>query len=225
MALVGWVVASVRKGGQGGGELRPYMAMALVGWVVAGSLGASEAAWEELERARAELAAGALEAEFVQTYVPAGFSSGDRESGRVYLALPNCLRWDYEEPYPRRYLLCGQTVWAWSPDEPVGDRYLSVSRDEAGLDFLLLSVDRLRERYAARLGEPAEPVLVELSSLSDEAPFEHARITLDSASRRPARLEYTDRDGNLTSFALTSFRELEESDLFLPPEDVQWIDG
>jgi outer membrane lipoprotein-sorting protein len=202
----------------------------VIGLGLLSPLAADEAAWAELERARQELAAAPLAAEFVQTYVPAGFSSGDEENGRVYLSLPSCLRWDYEEPYPRSYLLCAQTVWAWSPEEPVGDRYLAVSREEAGLDFLLLSVDRLRLRYAASLGTADgtsgdEAIAIDLASLTDEAPFARARITLDGASRRPVRLEYTDREGNSTRFDLTSFAALADHGLFLPPEEIEWIDG
>ena len=201
--------------------------VALVALLLAGApAGAQPTAWDELERARAELARGAIEAEFAQTYVPAGFSTGDEESGRIYLSLPDCLRWDYEEPYPRRYLLCGQTAWAWTPDEPVGDRYLEVSREEAGLDFLLLSVERLRARYEARLGEPStDRVVIDLAALDAEAPFETARIVLDGESGRPVRIEYADREGNRTRFDLSAFEALDASDRFAPPEDVRWIDG
>ena len=202
----------------------------------AGSARADDAAWDELARAREALAEAPLEAGFVQTYVPAGFSTGDREQGRLFLALPGCLRWDYEEPYPRSYLLCARTVWVWSPDETVGDRYLSVSREEAGLDFLLLSVERLRERYEATLGEDAEGEVRIALTVPDarrsvvsegaaETAFTEAEIVLDAASRRPVRLAYTDREGNETSFELGGYRSLDGTGVFEPPSDIQWVDA
>lgn len=201
--------------------------VAVVVLAAAGLVRADDGAWAELEAARESLAAASpLAANFVQTYVPAGFSTGDEESGRLFLSLPSCLRWDYEEPYPRRYLLCGQTVWIWSPGEPFGDRYLSVSREEAGLDFLLLSVERLRQRYEAVLGAGEDgSTRIELAAPSSQASFARARITLDGASRHPVRLEYTDWEGNETRFDLTLYRGLEETSLFLPPEGIEWVDA
>jgi outer membrane lipoprotein-sorting protein len=178
------------------------------------------------------LAEAPLEARFVQTYVPAGFSTGDEESGTLSLALPGCLRWDYEDPYPRNYLLCARTVWVWSPDETMGDRYLEVSRDEAGLDFLLLSVERLRERYEAELDRSADgevrialTVLEAAPSAAVETAFTHAEIVLDETSGRPSRLAYTDREGNRTAFELGDYSPLESTARFEAPSDIEWIDA
>ncbi len=87
----------------------------------AGSAAAAEPAaggdpWLTLERVRASLIEdGPAGAEFVQTYVPAGFSTGEEERGRLALALPDCLRWDYEEPYPKSFLLCGEEAFYLEP--------------------------------------------------------------------------------------------------------------
>ena len=205
---------------------------------------ADDAAWDELARTREALAAERLVVEFVQTYVPAGFSSGDEESGRLFVGLPECLRWDYEEPYPRSYLLCGQTVWVWSPDDAYGDRYLGVSREETGLDFLMLSVERLRRKYDAALGEGADgEVVIELrgrgggttagrdagrfsegSGGGDGAAFALAKVVRDAETGRPVRLAYTDLEGNETTFALTVYNALEDREAFLPPTEIQWVD-
>lgn len=185
-----------------------------------------EEAWRLLEGARQRLVESSpLAARFVQSYVPAGFSSGDEESGRLYLALPTCLRWDYEAPYPRSYMLCGRTVWSWSPDEPVGDRLLEVSREEAGIDFLLLSTERLRERYEARLENGTSAAArVLLEPKRDEVAFTRATIDLEADSGRPCQISYVDRQGNTTRFELTDYRPAEDEAIFEPP-DIRWIDG
>lgn len=186
---------------------------------------ADEAAWQMLESARRSLAeASPLEARFVQTYVPAGFTDGDRENGRLYLSLPTCLRWDYEAPYPRSYMLCGRTVWSWAPDEPVGDRLLEVSREEAGVDFLLLSTDRLRQRYEARTDPEGDHPSVHLEPTSDDAPFVRATIELDPRTNRPRDISYVDRQGNTTRFSLSDYARPQHEAIFEPPE-IRWIDG
>lgn len=209
---------------------RQLTAGALVGIVFLLSIRSNSAdddPWAALRAVRETLTADSpLAANFLQTYVPAGFSSGEQENGRLFLALPDCLRWDYEDPYPRSYLLCDRTVWAWSPDEPLGDRFEQVSREEAGLDFLLLSADRLAERYTvdSTLAPEGEVVLT-LEPLEPEAPFQSATIRLDPETKRPLEIAYTDREGNETRFELTLFRSLEDTAPFSPPSDIEWIDG
>ena len=110
-------------------------------------------AWRTLAELRTALAgAGRVSAPFRQSYLPAGFTTGDEERGRVALDLPDCMRWDYLEPYPKSYLLCGDRLHAWVAGEPQGERLRVEARDEAGLDLLLLPVERLAERYRAHLG-------------------------------------------------------------------------
>ena len=187
---------------------------------------AADVDWEALRVVRETLLVESpLVATFVQTYVPAGFTSGEEESGRLLLGLPTCLRWDYEEPYDRSYLLCEQTVWAWSPDEPVGDRLTDVSRDEAGLDFLLLSVERLSERYAVESRTIDDTVHLALTPHTDDAAFTRAWIVLDRASARPNEIAYRDREGNETRFVLSDFAPLEDASQLAPPDTIDWIDG
>lgn len=183
--------------------------------------------WEALRAVREALIADSpLAANFLQTYVPAGFQTGEEENGRLFLGLPSCLRWDYQEPYPRSYLLCEETVWAWSPDEPIGDRITDVSRDEAGLDFLLLSVDRLAERYTVSADTiTGGLVTLSLTPHSPTAPFQRAWITLDSTAGRPTEIAYRDQEGNETRFVLTLYRQLEDESLLAPPQGIDWIDG
>ncbi len=79
--------------------------------------------WPTLEAVRGELARGGPQgAEFTQSYVPAGFESGDTESGSVALGLPDCLRWDYAQPYAKSFLVCGARAWSWVDGEPKGRR-------------------------------------------------------------------------------------------------------
>ena len=81
-------------------------------------------AWARLEALRDRLEGEDVRADFVQTFLPAGFSAGDEESGILYLAIPECLRWDYQQPYPKTYLVCGQEAFTWNEGETQGRRFL-----------------------------------------------------------------------------------------------------
>lgn len=181
--------------------------------------------WSSIETLRRALAeSGAQAARFTQTYVPKGFSSGESESGTLFLALPDCLRWDYDEPYPKSFLLCGQDVYAWNRGETVGRRSRVNARQEAGLDLLLLSVEELRSRYEASAGSAGEISLVPLKAPAS-APAQ-ASLVLDSTGKRLSGLAYRDREGNLTRFALSEYRPraAAEKDIFQPPTGVSWQD-
>ena len=97
----------------------------LVVLAVAAGVDAQDAAdpWATLQGVRTSLVeAGPTGAAFVQTYVPAGFTSGEQESGTLALALPDCLRWDYQKPYPKSFLLCGGIAHSWNPEDKSGRR-------------------------------------------------------------------------------------------------------
>src|SRR5689334_8834025 len=93
--------------------------------------------WAVLKTVRQSLVeAGPTGANFVQTFTAAGFSSGDQESGRLALQLPDCMRWDYTNPFPKSFLLCGGTVHAWNEGDQTGRRYRVDRKNEPGLDLL-----------------------------------------------------------------------------------------
>ncbi|MGH9399142.1 MAG: outer membrane lipoprotein carrier protein LolA, partial [Thermoanaerobaculia bacterium] len=57
-----------------------------------------------LDRARAHYADGAAyAAAFVQAYTPAGFTTGQSESGTVWIQAPERLRFDYEAPEKKTF--------------------------------------------------------------------------------------------------------------------------
>jgi outer membrane lipoprotein-sorting protein len=180
--------------------------------------------WQALTELRLHLAAsGAVGARFHQSYVPAGFATGDEESGRVALALPDCLRWDYSEPYPKAYLLCGERLHTWVSGEPQGERLHVEARDEAGLDLLLLPVEQLRQRYrASARSESGGAILVELVPTDPGSRIAQAEITFDLAAERPTALSYRDRDGNRSTFRFETFELLDDPALFTPPASIVW---
>jgi outer membrane lipoprotein-sorting protein len=198
--------------------------LALLAAPAAAATPAAADPWALLVEVRRELAeAGPLQADFVQTYVPAGFQTGESESGQLHLALPDCLRWDYREPYAKSFLLCGGVVHAWNAEDKAGRRYAVDRRNEPGMDLLLLSVDDLRRRYrASRRDGPDGAVEIALAPLGEAPELRDALLVVDRAARRLREVSYRDREGNQTRFAISAYRSLAHRDLFTPPDGIEW---
>jgi hypothetical protein len=180
--------------------------------------------WRALDQLRRELAAaGALSADFVQTYTPAGFAGGESESGRLALSAPDCLRFDYVEPYRKSFLVCGSRAWSWVEGEPQGQRITIEANREMGLDLLLLPAARLAERYRASSSIQRDGALaIALEPRDPDAPLVAADLVLEPGGARPAALDYRDREGNVTSFRFSNWRALGDAEAFTPPADVEW---
>ena len=196
---------------------------ALLGPLVAGPTSATSP-WDLLAQLRTSLQeSGPITGKFVQTYVPAGFSSGDRESGFLSLWLPQCLRWNYQEPETKHFLLCDDEVWFWSDLEEVGRHYRINPEQEPGLDLLLVDVSKLRERYVAESAKLEDGTYqISLATPGDQAQGFAAKIRVDPVSDRVVGLEYTDAEGNLTRFEISDYQSLQHTALFQPPIDMQW---
>ena len=214
--------------------------MALVS-VSSGALGSTEPEpWELLAQVRGELSRKPpLEARFTQTFVPSGFSAGDSESGTLYVDLPLCLRFEYREPFPKNFLLCGDWIYTWNPGEPSGRRFLIADDDRGGaggsendgLDLLRLEVDSLRERYRAEtvLAVGAHSV-IELTPVDPTGTIRSASIEIGPRSESAISeglglraLSYEDLNGDRTRFEITSYTRLEGRTALEPPK-IEWLE-
>jgi outer membrane lipoprotein-sorting protein len=186
---------------------------------------AASSPWQLLKDMRTSLhEAGPTTATFTQTYTPAGFSSGDEESGFFSLWLPRCLRWNYEEPDEKSFLLCEDEVWLWNIGEDSG-RYKRIDPgQEPGLDLLLVDVARLQERYSASSEKLADGTFEISLSTTPEQGGLSAKINLDPTRNQVIAMEYRDKEGNLTRFEIGEYQPLSHTGLFRPPGDMQWIE-
>jgi len=182
-------------------------------------------AWDVLDRLRSEMTANSpIAADFSQTFTPAGFSSGDTETGVLSMKLPACARWDYGGPFPKSYLLCGQFAYSWNPDETSGRRFEISPDEQEGLDLLRLNVDDLRRQYNATTETTAEGFEIRLSPVGTVVTISEATLTLTDDHRRLVSLAFHDSEGNRTLFELGEYRSVGGSGLFTPPVDVEWLE-
>ena len=182
--------------------------------------------WGLLQGVRSSLAdAGPTAATFVQTYIPAGFNSGEKESGSLALNLPDCMRWDYKDPFPKSFLVCGGNVNAWNEQDKTGRRYRVDRKNEPGLDLLLLGVGELKERYKAE-SAAADGGLFDVSLTPKEkiGSLGDATLTVDPKQKRVVRIAYHDREGNLTRFEIAGYGPLARQGRFSPPAGIRWED-
>jgi outer membrane lipoprotein-sorting protein len=186
--------------------------------------GAQGDAWASLDRVRDSLAAaGPSQASFTQTYVPAGFSSGETESGTLALSLPDCLRWDYRQPYSKTFLLCGEVAHYWNAEDRAGRRYTIDRENEPGLDLLLLGVEELKTRYRATQKRAENGrVAIDLVPRKRLEAVAQATLVVDPAANRLVGLSYRDREGNRTRFTLGDYRRLSGDTAFDPPRHVRF---
>ena len=162
---------------------------------------------------------------FVQTYIPAGFSSGESETGRLSSALPECVRWDYETPYAKSFLLCGDVVWSWNMGEASGRRQRIEAEDQQGLDLLKLSVPVLRRRYQASLIEADEGFVgVVLQPKLENGEITDVKFTLDRKHTRLSGVSYRDVEGNQTRFEISDYQPLADREALSPPIGIEWLE-
>ncbi len=183
--------------------------------------------WTSLEQVRGRLAAGGPRvAEFDHLYVPAGFSQGEKETGRLALSLPDCLRWDYGQPYPKSFLVCGNLAHYWNSEDKSGRRLHIESQTEPGLDLLLLPSEQLKKRYQAKaVALPGGQLQLHLSPLRAMAEVKEATLTLDPGAGVVTGLTYQDLEGNRTEFVIRTYGPLSDTGMFSPPLDIEWTNS
>ena len=188
---------------------------------------ASEAVdpWAILDQLRSNLANESLRGEFVQTFRPAGFTTGDRETGSLFLALPECVRWDYDEPFAKTFLLCRETLHTWNRGEQAGRRFPLTGGDEPGIDLLRLRLEELRLRYDAQVTRTEEDSLTVLLTPLDEAnAIAEANLHVDPKRRFLRGFSFRDREGNVSQFEISELTAHSDPDVFVVPADLEWLD-
>lgn len=206
--------------------LRPHSLLLAALLALASAPGRAENPWLAFDELRAALKAKSpLSAKFEQTFTPAGFDEGDLEQGTLAISLPQCLRWDYGEPFPKIFLLCDDKIHTWAPGDTVGSRYLLQDEDAPGLDFFLQTSSELRAKYnASAVDLPDGKLKVELIPHQPTDDVTRVEVVLDTKTNLLVSLLYDDVEENRTVFAISNYESGAERGVFLPPPDMQWED-
>lgn len=106
--------------------------------------------------------ASTLKAIFYERYSD-GKGTGQAESGTVYFSRPGRMRWEYESPQKKLFIVDGTNVWFYIPDDHTASRTklkqssdwrtpIALLADKADLSRICRSIDLVPAR-AAGLGE------------------------------------------------------------------------
>ncbi len=188
---------------------------------------ASIAGASEIELDRAAKSMSDQQAAFTHRFTARGFKSSQVESGTVRFGPLPMMRWTYTSPEQKVFVFDGSTSWFYVPE----DRQVTVSRvtDERRreLPFLLLGDASARERhFVVTERRRGRAIVTTLEARDSMAAVRRVSVTIEPATHLIQRIEYSDRDGNQTSFEFSGYHRQPaspDSFRFSPPAGVQVI--
>jgi outer membrane lipoprotein carrier protein len=179
----------------------------------------------EIDRAVAVMAG--TEAQFTQRFTPKGFRTSQVESGSVVFGSLPMMRWTYARPEAKVFVFDGQKSWFYVPAE----KQVTISelddQKRSELPFLMIGDPAARERhFAMREAAGGGAIVVSLQPRSATAMIRNITVRIAPDTHLIDRLEYTDREGNRTTFDFTGYqRRAATADLFrfTPPAGVEVV--
>jgi outer membrane lipoprotein carrier protein len=98
-----------------------------------------------------------LKADFTQTAFNKSLNQTIPASGKVYLKKGGKLRWEYTEPTPQQIVSDGKTIWIYTPTLNQVNTGPAPEALAGPAGSFLSGLGRLREHFAVRLLNPAQP--------------------------------------------------------------------
>lgn len=170
-----------------------------------------------------------LKAGFTESYNGLGMTR--TESGTLLLEKPGRMRWDYNSPPGKVFLLDGKYAWSYAPGDPQVQRIPAKELDDlrSPLRFLLGHTDLEKEMSNLTLVPAANGAFV----LSGQPKGQEQRITrlalTVTAAGTITGIEMEEADGALTRFSFTGEQTnapvAPESFHFKAPAAVPVVDG
>ena len=176
---------------------------------------------------RAAAAMSGMEASFTHRFTAKGFKTSQVENGTVVFgALPK-MRWSYTSPEQKLFVFDGTNSWFYVP----GDKQVTTGRvtdaRRKELPFLLLGDPAARDRvFVVRQQNRGGNIVTTLQPKDKSSIIRSVTVTIAPSTHLIQRIDYTDRDGNQTSFSFSGYHRRAASAntfTFAPPAGVQVI--
>ena len=185
----------------------------------------TEAAQLELDRAAAAMSG--MEASFTHRFTAKGFKTSQVENGKVVFGTLPKMRWSYTSPEQKLFVFDGTSSWFYVP----GDRQVTTGRVSDArrreLPFLLLGDPVARERvFVVKQQKRGGNIVTTLQPRDTTSAIRNVTVTIAPSTHLIQRIDYTDRDGNQTSFSFSGYHRHAASAAtftFAPPAGVQVI--
>jgi outer membrane lipoprotein carrier protein len=152
-----------------------------------------------------------LQAEFVQRATNRLSGASQEASGRLFLKWPGLMRWEYEKPEARLFLIDGKTLWSYSPAERQATAQDVTGALTSGPIGILFGISSLRRDFRVRAISHAgtrdsEEYLLDLAPKGEGLSFKRVVLAIDRESFLIRRLTVFDLYGNTTAVDLTDLK-------------------
>ncbi len=139
-----------------------------------------------------------FKANFRQDYSYKAFKRVQTSTGTVTFRKPALMRWEYEKPSPKTFVLAGQRVFAYDPEAKLITRAaISTNKLSASVTFLW-GQGRLADEFsiAKKACETCKGVLLEMTPLLPDARFRKVLLEVDPVSAMVTKSTVIDPDGS-----------------------------
>lgn len=185
----------------------------------------AQAATFELDRAAAAMSG--MEASFTHRFTAKGFKTSQVEGGSVVFGTLPAMRWSYTRPEQKLFVFDGTNSWFYVP----ADKQVTLGRvtdaRKRELPFLLLGDPAARDKYFVVKQQSRKGAVVTTLQPRDKSAMVHnVSVSIDPATHLIQRIDYTDREGNSTSFDFSGYHRRNASAgtfTFSAPPGVQVI--
>lgn len=170
-----------------------------------------------------------MEASFTHRFTAKGFKTSQSESGTVVFGDLPRMRWSYTAPEQKVFVFDGTNSWFYVP----ADKQVTTGRVTEGrkreLPFLMIGDPAARDRaFVVKQQNRGGKIVTTLQPRDKSSIMRSVTVTIAPSTNLIQSIEYTDRDGNSTSFTFSGYHKRAASaDLFRfsPPAGVQVIDA
>jgi outer membrane lipoprotein carrier protein len=149
-----------------------------------------------------------FEARFKQDYRYQAFKRSQSSTGTVLYRKPALMRWDYDKPNARTFVLAGQKVYAYDPQaQTLSVAKVDTSQLSASVTFLF-GQGRLADEFSIARGpcEPCKGVLLVLDPLKPDPRFRQVRLEVDPKTAQVLKSTVVDPDGSENTIAFTDLK-------------------
>jgi outer membrane lipoprotein carrier protein len=169
-------------------------------------------------------------ASFRQDYTYKTFHRTQTSSGKVAFLKPAMMRWDYEKPVAKTFVLSEEKVYAYDPEAMTMTITAIKSNELSASVTFLWGVGRLEKEFsiAREACETCKGTLLELKPLRSDPRFQKVQLEVDPKTAQVLRSTVIDPDGSENSITFSDMKTNQgvPKDRFKikPPEDTQVVD-
>jgi outer membrane lipoprotein carrier protein len=169
-------------------------------------------------------------ANFKQEYTYQAFHRTQNSSGRVSFLKPAMMRWDYEKPSPKTFVLTGDKMYAYDAEAATFTIASFDSNQLSAAVTFLWGKGRLEKEFRIQ-GAPCancNGVLLELNPLRPDPRFQKIQLEVDPKTAQVLTSSVVDPDGSENRISFSDFKANEKIDKgrfhLTPPPNAQVVD-